>query len=85
MRKWTYVEIVVESAKQRDLGIKNLIFIKQAFAKEDVLEYRESVDDEGDVEPYTYVFTTQSEFCVNMTFENFKRFMEEEEPKDAEL
>lgn len=84
MKEWQFVESVVESTKNRDLGIKSLIFIKQAFLKDDVVEFRESVDDDGNVEPYTYVLTTNGEMCINMRFSDFAKLMTGNDSK-AEL
>jgi hypothetical protein len=65
---------------------KETIHVKGYIWKEDVIHYRASIGDEGEIEPYTYVDTASGvEYCVDMTLDNFHRLMNGEELKEVEL
>jgi hypothetical protein len=77
MRKIVMVEfnLVLENSKlKEDMGIESLQFSKCTFNIANVEYFRESLDSDGEVEPYTMVILdTGSVLCLDITYEDFKK------------
>lgn len=77
MRKAIMVEfnLVLENSKlKEDLGIENLQFSKCTFNILNVEYFRESLDSQGDPEPYTIaILDTGLTLCLDITYNDFKK------------
>jgi hypothetical protein len=70
--------LVLENSKlKEDMGIESLSFSKCCFNILAVDYYRESFDDEGNVEPYTVVILdTGSQLTLDLPYNDFKKYIE---------
>ncbi len=77
MRKIVMVEfnLVLENSRlKEDLGIENLHFSKCTFNIANIEYFRESLNGDGEAEPYTVaILDTGSILCLDITYENFKK------------
>lgn len=67
--------LVLENSRlKEDMGIESLTFSKCCFNILAVDYYRESFDDEGNVEPYTVVILdTGRQLTLDLPYEQFKK------------
>ena len=73
MNKFTKVSIVLENVTQSEItGTEALSFV-DGYINLDLVEwFRQSTNDKGELEPYTYVYLmTGHVTCVNMPIEKF--------------
>lgn len=77
MKKVIIVEfnLVLENTKlKEDMGIESLQFSKCSFNILNVEYFRESLDSNGEIEPYTVVvLETGLSLCLDIEYEKFKR------------
>lgn len=66
--------IVLENLKlKEDMGIDALIFAKITVDVAQLVSFRESVNDNGDIENYTVVHTLSGHtFCLDIPYEEFQ-------------
>lgn len=66
--------VVLENSKLlEELGIEKLMFAKVTIDLTQVVVFRESLDANGDIEPYTIVYTEQgTSFCIDISYEDFQ-------------
>jgi len=76
MKEIVEFNLVLENSKMKeDLGIEQLHFAKCAFNLHDVIYYRESVDDDGETEPYTLIIIEPGiSLCIDTPYEEFNKF-----------
>jgi hypothetical protein len=67
--------LVLENSKlKEDLGIENLQFSKCTFNIANIEYFRESLNGDGEAEPYTVaILDTGSVLCLDITYEDFKK------------
>jgi len=70
--------LVLENSRlKEDMGIESLTFSKCCFNILAVDYYRESFDDEGNVEPYTVVILdTGRQLTLDLPYNDFKKFIQ---------
>ena len=70
--------LVLENSRlKEDMGIESLTFSKCCFNILAVDYYRESFDDEGNVEPYTVVILdTGRQLTLDLPYSEFKKFIQ---------
>jgi len=70
--------LVLENSRlKEDMGIESLTFSKCCFNILAVDYYRESFDDEGNVEPYTVVILdTGRQLTLDLPYSDFKKFIQ---------
>ena len=66
--------IVLENGKlKEDLGIESFIFAKLTVDVTTVIAFRESVGNDGEMEPYTIINTDSGHtFCIEIPYEDFQ-------------
>ena len=66
--------IVMENKKLREMtGQENLIFPPFSFDLSIVTGYRQSVNDEGELEDYTVLYTEFGDvWCIDVSYDEFK-------------
>ena len=71
-------DLVLENSRlKEDMGIESLTFSKCCFNILAVDYYRESFDDEGNVEPYTVVILdTGRQLTLDLPYSDFKKFIQ---------
>lgn len=67
-------EIIMENVKLKEMvGSAVLIQVPFSFDLSFITGFRQSVDDEGNVEDYTVIYTTNNEsYCINVCYGEFK-------------
>jgi hypothetical protein len=65
--------LVLENMKlKEDLGIESLIFAKITVDITSLIAFRESVNDQGEPEPYTVIYLDNGQsFCIEVSYEDF--------------
>ncbi len=65
--------LVLENSKlKEDLGIESLIFTKITVDLTTLIAFRESVNDNGEIEPYTYIYLENGQsFCIEISYDDF--------------
>jgi len=65
--------LVLENMKlKEDLGIESLIFAKITVDITSLVAFRESVNDQGEPEPYTVIYLDNGQsFCIEVSYEDF--------------
>lgn len=79
MKNIVQFNLVLENSKMKeDLGIEQLHFSKCSFDLDGVIYYRESVDDDGEPEPYTLIIIDPGiSICIDIPYDDFhKLFIE---------
>lgn len=65
--------LVLEDKNMKEnLGIEKLCFSKITIDLTTTIAFRESLSDDGEYEPYTYLYTDQGvHFCLDISYEDF--------------
>lgn len=65
--------LVLEDKNMKEnLGIEKLCFSKITIDLTTTIAYRESLNDDGEYEPYTYLYTDQGvHFCLDIPYDDF--------------
>lgn len=65
--------LVLENMKlKEDLGIESLIFAKITVDITSLIAFRESVNDQGEPEPYTVIYLDNGQsFCIEVPYDDF--------------
>lgn len=65
--------LVLENSKlKEDLGIESLIFAKITVDITSLIAFRESVNDDGNTEPYTVIYLDNGQsFCIEVPYDDF--------------
>lgn len=64
--------LVLENSKMKeDMGIEQLIFSRLTFDLTTILGFRESMNDMGELEPYTVVYTDTAHYCLDISYTDF--------------
>jgi hypothetical protein len=71
-------EVILENAHEKELlGKSEDIFVKYTLNLNDVSSFRETLDDDGNLEPFTQVYLKSGHsHCINITFSNFLKIMQ---------
>jgi len=66
--------MILTNVKSKELtGMEELIFVPAVIDITDVVHFRQSVDDDGNLEPYSYIYTeTIGSMCIDIPFSEFK-------------
>jgi|LakMenE01Jun11ns_1017448.scaffolds.fasta_scaffold9879882_4 hypothetical protein len=71
-----YVEltVILENVKMKeDLGIEELYRLRLTINMLDVEGFRESIDDNGNLEPFVMLYMKDGKlFCIDLSYDNFK-------------
>ena len=70
---------VLENKKYaQDFGIESLIYAKLVIDLDTIESYRESVDNDGEIEDFTFLETKNgNSYCIDMKFEDFDEIYKE--------
>jgi hypothetical protein len=72
-----YLELigVLENAKMKeDMGIEQLYRVRQMINMYDVDSFRESIDDDGNLESFVMIYMKDgSRYCIDKTYDEFKK------------
>ena len=73
MKEIVEFNLVLENTKLREnMGIEQLQFARCSFNIDDISYYRESLDAEGDKEPYTVIILESGlSLCLDVTYGEF--------------
>ena len=64
--------LVLENSKMKeDMGIEQLIFSRITFDLTTITGFRESMNDMGDIEPYTVIYTDTAHYCLDISDTDF--------------
>lgn len=65
--------LVLENSKLKEnLGIESLIFAKITVDISSLIAFRESVNDDGQTEPYTVIYLDNGQsFCIEVPYDDF--------------
>ena len=66
--------MILTNVKSKELtGVEELVFVPAVIDVDDVVHFRQSVDDDGNLEPYSYIYTeTIGSMCIDIPFLEFK-------------
>jgi hypothetical protein len=67
--------IIMENKKIRELtGVESLILVPFSFDIDVIIAYRQSVDDEGNTEDYTVIYTDSGEtWCIDIPYSELNK------------